>query len=1147
MRQVAPTPALVLAGAVTILVHLLLGASAWAGSGGPDAYGYVWVDSDEPDGPPYQEAPFDGAPQQASPAGAWLSPPDQPIGFDFPFYGVSYDTVQISEDGWVSFLTQTDSYPQSSPIPNASRPPGAFVAPLWQDLNVDTVQWGPILGGDGFKVTWSGERLCFTAAGPVDFSVSLLRNGRIRFHWTTVGSTGPDNACTVIGIEDETETRGIELLRWGFPHPQLALRDSYTVDFIPPSLLECGAAVPIGCGDTLSEGPPPIPPDPGASNYCGIGGYEAAERVFRLDVDRPLEIDAALSGLGGRNLDLFLLGACDEHTCVDGGADALDFDVPGPGSYYLAVDGLDPADEGPFDLSVQCTDHFSAYACGDLLQEATAGAPNRAGAHDCAPPGRQFDGGERTYRICLADPQTLRLGLDTAADLDLVLYGESVTPDDCLAWGDGSLTLYGADAGCYHLFVDGPAGAGGDFELQSSCGSVLDCSASPQLLCGQSISGDTGVDGTSLLRDYPCSPEDYSGPESLLSFTNPKQQNVSLVLEAGAPELDLLMLSQCDEGFCFRAADETLSVGDLDAGSYPLLVDGRDGLAGPFTITAYCGESLEPESLEVTLRAGETTSEDKVAFLTPDIPQADIMFAHDLTGSMGAELSNMQENAKAVIDNLTLIVNDLAFGLISFEDYPESYSGAANCNYADTYGAVGDSPYRLQLPVQKDIGDFEDAVNRMRLGSGMDGPESYTRVLWESARDPNIGWRPGSRRFLVMFGDNIPHDCNVDRCLGGARNSGWDPGRDRTVGTSDDIALLDAIDDMAAPGSDIVLLYFDSSGGAETALWDCLARRTGGFATRLNTDGSVPSGIELPELIFDAISEEGSRCETLTLSASEGFEDWLQSVTPPGLTDVELPTGIDFALVLGPPAGTPPGTYTFTVDLLCEGVVVASQQVTIHVGTCSLSAVVPPDIQACEGRPLELNGSGSTATGCAGWVGYQWSRDGSVIRPWDPDPVATDQIPGTAARYTLEVACFDDPSCPGTSSASLDVGVLPDPLPEPLGATLRVRKTPPEDVTITWDASGGDPTLLSSYQVLVLDAEDTYPPTPVAVEAAPLLGETDPATGELLHPGAQASPCDAGGGTRPCRLLFYKARGTSPCSGSPGSACDGFPAQVPCP
>jgi len=160
-----------------------------------------------------------------------------------------------------------------------------------------------------------------------------------------------------VGIEDETESQGTTLLFAGTAFDGFTLGNGYAVEFFSPGFLQCDGAIPLSCGDSISSGTPsPPPPGLDARRYCTADEYAASDRVFTLDLDRPLDIDAAISGFGARRLDLFLLGSCDQDDCLAGGADTLHYAAIHAGTYTLVVDGLDPADEGPFDISVTCTD-----------------------------------------------------------------------------------------------------------------------------------------------------------------------------------------------------------------------------------------------------------------------------------------------------------------------------------------------------------------------------------------------------------------------------------------------------------------------------------------------------------------------------------------------------------------------------------------------------------------------------------------------------------------------------------------------------------------------------------------------------------------------------------------------------------------------
>ncbi|KAG7351715.1 hypothetical protein IV203_007763 [Nitzschia inconspicua] len=62
--------------------------------------------------------------------------------------------------------------------------------------------------------------------------------------------------------------------------------------------------------------------------------------------------------------------------------------------------------------------------------------------------------------------------------------------------------------------------------------------------------------------------------------------------------------------------------------------------------------------------------------------------------------------------------------------------------------------------------------------------------------NPGIGWRNGARRILLNFGDNVPHDCNLNEGIPGKSDTwstGKDPGRDELFNTDDDLDLHDVL------------------------------------------------------------------------------------------------------------------------------------------------------------------------------------------------------------------------------------------------------------------------------------------------------------------------------------------------------------------
>ena len=77
--------------------------------GGPDGFGYVFIDSEESNGPEYSWIDISGVGTPITFNGGF-NPIDDgysdpiPMGMNFEFYGVEYSDVQVSTNGWISFI-----------------------------------------------------------------------------------------------------------------------------------------------------------------------------------------------------------------------------------------------------------------------------------------------------------------------------------------------------------------------------------------------------------------------------------------------------------------------------------------------------------------------------------------------------------------------------------------------------------------------------------------------------------------------------------------------------------------------------------------------------------------------------------------------------------------------------------------------------------------------------------------------------------------------------------------------------------------------------------------------------------------------------------------------------------------------------------
>lgn len=160
-------------------------------------------------------------------------------------------------------------------------------------------------------------------------------------------------------------------------------------------------------------------------------------------------------------------------------------------------------------------------------------------------------------------------------------------------------------------------------------------------------------------------------------------------------------------------------------------------------------DSISPESFEATMRIGESVTITKTVTVDegkPTTAKADIFFLVDTSGSMGGVISAVKTRASEILTG-TAGFGDVAWGVGSYEDFPRS-----------PWGASGDLPWRLNQAVTTVPADAQAGINALTLRSGGDGPESNLEALYQTATNASVGWRDGSKRFIVWFGDVRGHD-----------------------------------------------------------------------------------------------------------------------------------------------------------------------------------------------------------------------------------------------------------------------------------------------------------------------------------------------------------------------------------------------------
>nr|HPN39760.1 C25 family cysteine peptidase [Melioribacteraceae bacterium] len=207
-----------------------LGGISIKGSGGPDSFGYKWVDSDVSNGPAFE---WNDISTTGTEATNWVatgtySAKDEGyttlnMGLNFKFYGSVYSTVYVTSNGFLTFVQPSGSSFTNASIPNSSAP-NNYIAPFWDDLDGKTT--GKVFyksEGNKFIVqyyNWSK----YSGTGVLNFQVVLYSSGKIMYYYNECTATL--NSAT-IGIENATGSIGLQIAKdANYVKPNLAVKIS---------------------------------------------------------------------------------------------------------------------------------------------------------------------------------------------------------------------------------------------------------------------------------------------------------------------------------------------------------------------------------------------------------------------------------------------------------------------------------------------------------------------------------------------------------------------------------------------------------------------------------------------------------------------------------------------------------------------------------------------------------------------------------------------------------------------------------------------------------------------------------------------------------------------------------------------------------
>jgi hypothetical protein len=208
-------------------------AKVTKGSGGPDAFGYTWKDSDEPNGPAFNWIDIEATGTNVTSQLAddnFIGP--FPIGFNFQYYDSVYTEFWIGANGLIGFGPTTDlSSLGNVAIPTAGTP-NNMIAWCWDDLNIlDPDSPGgkvlyQVVNGD-LVIMYKNYPEYDAAVNPGDVitaEVILSPNGKIKIQYQTI-ATGFDILGCTVGLENRTGNDGTQIVfNAAYLHNNLAIQ-----------------------------------------------------------------------------------------------------------------------------------------------------------------------------------------------------------------------------------------------------------------------------------------------------------------------------------------------------------------------------------------------------------------------------------------------------------------------------------------------------------------------------------------------------------------------------------------------------------------------------------------------------------------------------------------------------------------------------------------------------------------------------------------------------------------------------------------------------------------------------------------------------------------------------------------------------------
>ncbi len=205
-----------------------------------DAFGYTWLDSNDPQGPTFNWIDITSVGTEVQGLADDNSVGPFAMGMDFHFYWSDFSQIKIGSNGWLSFdnVSNIASCFPAMPTADASN---NLISPLMSDLNFANGSPGKIYtyhdatpGDEKFIISYIGTTF-WTQANPTfgsnTFQVILSNaDSSITFQYGVMENDFPYNCATgkvVGGIENLTGEIGLEIFNGTMPFSNYAVKFYY--------------------------------------------------------------------------------------------------------------------------------------------------------------------------------------------------------------------------------------------------------------------------------------------------------------------------------------------------------------------------------------------------------------------------------------------------------------------------------------------------------------------------------------------------------------------------------------------------------------------------------------------------------------------------------------------------------------------------------------------------------------------------------------------------------------------------------------------------------------------------------------------------------------------------------------------------------